>query len=366
MAEVTANYELGRPKIIVMGVGGAGGNAVNSMIRAGIEGVNFVVANTDAQALKQNDAPVKINIGRSATNGLGAGANPEIGKISAEESIEDIKKELEGADMLFITLGCGGGTGSGAAPIIAEAAKEMGILTIGVVTKPFSFEGMRRGQIAESSLEDLKSKVDTLIIIPNDRILSIIDKKTPILDAFSVVDDILRQGVQGVSDLIIQPGLVNVDFADVKAIMQDAGGAALMGIGNGTGENRSVEAARAAIDSPLLDVSINGAKGILFNITGGSDLSMFEVDEAARVITEAANPDAHVIFGTVIDENLTGEIQITVVATGFDEKEQEKQAAKKVASPFSTQNRVKPAGYKPIVNTGLKSPATPVAGSTTD
>lgn len=313
-------------KIKVIGAGGGGSNAVNRMIKAGLKDVEFVAVNTDAQALYHNEAPEKINIGKQTTRGLGAGSNPEVGKLSAEESSNDIREIIDGCDMIFITCGLGGGTGTGAAPIIAEIAKDMGILTVAVVTRPFSFEGPRRIQQANDGLENLRGKVDTLIVIPNDRILSIIDKKTPLTDAFMVVDDVLRQGVQGIADLITVHGMVNVDFADVKTIMQNAG-SALMGIGYGSGENRAEDSARAAIESPLLETSIDGAKGILLNITGGNDLSMFEVDEAARIITEAADPDANIIFGTVVNDSYTGEIKVTVVATGFDEAEpQERQA----------------------------------------
>ncbi|MBL4694602.1 cell division protein FtsZ [Candidatus Gracilibacteria bacterium] len=308
--------------IKVIGVGGGGGNAVNRMIKAGLKGIDFIVVNTDAQALYHSEAQVKINIGKATTRGLGAGSNPDIGKQAAEETIEEIKDAMEGADMVFITCGLGGGTGTGGSPVIANAAKEMGILTVAVVTKPFSFEGQRRKTQADEGLENLKSKVDTLITIPNDKILSIIDKKTPLNDAFQVVDDVLRQGVQGIADLITVHGMINVDFADVKAVMENAG-SALMGIGYGTGENRAAEAAKAAIESPLLELSIDGAKGVLFNITGGNDLSMFEVDEAARVITEAADPDANIIFGAVINDSYTGEVKLTVVATGFDYKQPE-------------------------------------------
>jgi cell division protein FtsZ len=305
--------------IRVVGIGGGGGNAINRMIEARIQGVDFIQLNTDAQALFHSHAPKKINIGKGTTKGLGAGANPETGKKSAEESIEEIRDALEGSDMVFITCGLGGGTGTGAAPVVADLAREMGILTVAIVTKPFSFEGAQRRQKGMDGLKELREKVDTLITIPNDKILSIIDKKTPLMDAFTIVDDVLRQGIQGISDLITTHGLINVDFADVKSIMQNAG-SALMGIGFGSGENRAAEAARAAIDSPLLELAIHGAKGILFNITGGHDLSMFEVDEAARIITEAADPEANIIFGSVVNEAFTGEIKITVVATGFEEE----------------------------------------------
>lgn len=305
-------------KIKVLGLGGGGSNAVNRMVKADVRGIEFIALNTDAQALYHSDAAHKINIGKATTRGLGAGANPELGKQSAEEASEEIKAVLKGADMVFLTCGLGGGTGTGSAPVIAEIAKELGILTVAVVTKPFSFEGSRRRTQSDEGLENLRNKVDTMIVIPNDKILSLIDKKTPLMDAFTVVDDVLRQGVQGIADLITVHGMVNVDFADVKAIMENAG-SALMGIGYGTGENRAVEAAQAAIESPLLELSIDGAKGILFNIVGGNDLSMFEVDEAARIITEAADPDANIIFGACVNDSYTGEIKVTVVATGFDD-----------------------------------------------
>lgn len=309
--------------IKVIGVGGGGSNALGRMIASNLKGVDFIAINTDAQALYHCDAPNKINVGKATTRGLGAGANPDVGRQSAEESSEEIKSMLEGADMVFITCGLGGGTGTGGAPIVAEIAKELGILTVAVVTKPFSFEGMKRKQQAEDGLENLKGKVDTLIVIPNDRILSIIDKKTPLTEAFGIVDDVLRQGIQGIADIITVHGLINVDFADVRTIMQNSG-SALMGIGYGTGENRAADAAKAAIESPLLEMDIAGAKGILFNVTGGTDLSMFEVDEAARIITEAADPDATIIFGAVVNDSYTGEIKVTVIATGFDEARREK------------------------------------------
>ncbi len=305
-------------QIKVIGLGGGGSNAVNRMVKSNVRGIEFLAVNTDSQALYHSEAPSKINIGKATTRGLGAGANPEVGKQAAEESSEEIKSMLQGADMVFITCGLGGGTGTGGAPVLAEIAKELGILTVAVVTKPFSFEGARRKVQGEEGLENLKNKVDTLITIPNDKILSLIDKKTPLMDAFTVVDDVLRQGVQGIADLITVHGMINVDFADVKTVMENAG-SALMGIGYGTGENRAAEAAKAAIESPLLELDIVGAKGILFNITGGNDLSMFEVDEAARIITEAADPDANIIFGAVVNDSYTGEIKVTVVATGFDE-----------------------------------------------
>jgi cell division protein FtsZ len=305
-------------QIKVVGLGGGGSNALNRMIKSNVRGIEFISVNTDAQALYHSEAPTKVNIGKATTRGLGAGANPEVGKRAAEESSEEIKSLLQGADMVFLTCGLGGGTGTGCAPVIAEIAKELGILTVAVVTKPFSFEGARRRTQAEEGLENLRNKVDTLITIPNDKILSLIDKKTPLVEAFTVVDDVLRQGVQGIADLITVHGMINVDFADVKAIMENAG-SALMGIGYGSGENRATQAAKAAIESPLLELDVSGAKGILFTITGGNDLSMFEVDEAARIITEAADPDANIIFGAVVNDSYTGEIKITVVATGFDD-----------------------------------------------
>lgn len=303
--------------IRVVGVGGSGGSAVTRMINSKLRGVDFISINTDAQALAFNEAPIKIQIGKETTRGLGAGADPEIGRKSVEENKEEVYEALKGSDMVFVTCGMGGGTGTGAAPFVADIAKELGALTVGVVTKPFSFEGQRRKKIAELGIAEMKDRVDTLITIPNDRLLQVIDKKTSLFDAFGVVDDVLRQGVQGIADLIVYHGIINVDFADVKAIMADAG-SALMGIGHGTGDNRAIEAARAAIDSPLLELSIDGAKGILFNITGGPDLGMYEIDEAAKAITEAADADANIIFGAIIDEAMQGEVKITVIATGFE------------------------------------------------
>ncbi len=303
--------------IKVIGIGGGGSNAVNRMIRAEMMGVEFIAVNTDAQALLQSDAPHKIRIGDKITRGLGAGADPSIGQRAAEEDSEKIYEALKDADMIFITAGMGGGTGSGAAHVVAEIAKDLGALTVAVVTKPFSFEGARRKLVAEQYTETLKDKVDTLITIPNDRLREVVDKKTTILDAFRVVDDVLRQGVQGISDLITVPGLINLDFADVKTIMREAG-SSMMGIGMGSGENRAVEAARAAVMSPLLEINIQGARGILFNVTGGSDLGLFEVNEAAEVIKEAADPEANIIFGTVIDDRMRDEVKVTVIATGFD------------------------------------------------
>jgi cell division protein FtsZ len=306
-------------KIKVVGVGGSGGSAVNRMVASKIRGVEFVVMNTDIQALHHNSAPTKIHIGKSVTRGLGAGMDPEIGRKAAEEAQNEIREALKDSDMVFITCGMGGGTGSGAAPIVAEVAKEMGALTVAVVTKPFSFEGPQRSSIASKAWEELAKNVDTIITIPNDRILQVIDKKTTLLDSFKIVDDILRQGVQGISELITIPGLINVDFADVRTIMRDTG-SALMGIGTGTGENRAIEAAKMAISSPLLELSIDGAHGILFTITGGPDLTMNEVSEAAKIITSSASSDAKIIFGAIIDESMTGSMRISVVATGFDDR----------------------------------------------
>lgn len=303
--------------IRVIGVGGGGSNAVNRMIRAEMMGVEFISCNTDAQALLQSDAPHKIRIGDKITRGLGAGGDASIGQRAAEEDSEKIMEALRDSDMVFITAGLGGGTGSGAAPIVAEIAKELGALTIGVVTKPFSFEGSRRKMVAERAAEELKAKVDTLITIPNDRLRDVVQKNTSMVEAFRFVDDILRQGVQGISDIITVPGLINLDFADVRAIMRDAG-SALMGIGRAGGDNRALDATRQAIASPLLEVNINGAQGILFNIAGSSNLSLFEVTEAAEEIRAVADPEANIIFGTSFDERLADEVMITVIATGFD------------------------------------------------
>lgn len=306
-------------KIRVIGIGGAGGNAVNTMIADGqIQGVEFMSINTDAQALLISQSNVKVQIGENLTRGLGSGGDPEVGKKAAEESRDKIKEMLEGTDMIFLTAGMGGGTGTGATGIIAEVAKEVGALTVAVVTKPFQFEGTRRMVAAEEGIEELKERVDTLIVIPNQRILEVIDKKLSLLEAFRVADSVLNHGVKGISDLITIPGLINVDFADVKTIMTSAG-SALMGIGIGVGENRAQIAARQATSSPLLEVSMEGARGVLFNIIGGTDLSMSEVNEASKIISQAADPDANIIFGATIDENLHDEIRITVIATGFDE-----------------------------------------------
>ncbi len=331
--------------IRVLGTGGAGNNALARMIQEKLHGVEFIAVNTDAQALYHNPAPKKITIGRGTTRGLGAGANPDIGKKAAEEALEEIKSALEGTDMLFITAGLGGGTGGGSITVIAEAARSMGILTVAVVTRPFSFEGFKRKKQADEAMETLKGKVDTLITIPNDKILSLIDKTTPLTEAFQVVDEVLKHAIEGISSLITVHGLVNVDFADVKASMQDAG-TALMGIGYGTGDSRAAEAARAAIDSPLLETSIHGAQGILFNITGGNDLSMFEVDEAARIITEASAPEANIIFGAVIDEAFTGQVKCTVVATGFTDSEKSSPALSSPAQRILKSN----FGRSPLVS----------------
>ena len=305
--------------IKVVGVGGAGNNAVNRMINAGLRGVEFVSINTDAQALAMSLSNNRLQIGAKLTKGLGAGGNPEIGQKAAEESREEITETIKGADMVFVTAGMGGGTGTGAAPIVAEIAKELGALTVGVVTKPFTFEGRRRAQQAEMGIENLRSKVDTLITIPNDKLLQVVDKNTSIMEAFRIADDVLRQGVQGISDLIAVPGLINLDFADVKTIMKDTG-SALMGIGTASGDNRATEAARMAISSPLLETSIEGARGVLLNITGGATLGLFEVNEAAEIIAQAVDPEANIIFGAVIDETLNDEVRVTVIATGFNQQ----------------------------------------------
>ena len=317
MAEIKPPVET-FARIKVVGVGGSGGHAISRMIDAKLKGVEFVAINTDAQDLHHNKAPEKVHIGKNLTKGLGAGMNPDVGRQAAEENRDEIQEVLKGADMVFVTCGLGGGTGTGAAPIVAETAKELGALTVAVVTKPFAFEGAQRRAIAEEGYENLRERVDTLITIPNDKLLQIIDKKTTLINSFKIVDDVLRQGVQGISDLITKPGIVNVDFADVKAIMSDSG-SALMGIGIGSGENRAADAAKAAINSPLLELSIDGAKGVLFNVSGSNDLTMLEINEAANIITESIDPNAKVIFGAVVDETIRkGEVQITVVATGFD------------------------------------------------
>ncbi len=323
MAEVKPDIET-FARIKVVGVGGSGCNAISRMIECNMKGIDFVAVNTDAQDLHHNKAPEKIHIGKNLTRGLGAGMNPEIGRQAAEENRDEIQEVLKGTDMIFIVYGAGGGTGSGAGPVIAEAAKEAGALTVGVITKPFMFEGKQRSAIAEESMENLKDRVDTLIAIQNDKLLQVIDRNTSLVDSFKIVDDVLRQGVQGISDLITKPGIVNVDFADVNAVMQESG-SALMGIGVASGEDRAIQAAKSAINSPLLDVSIDGAKGLLFNITGGNDITMIEINEAASIITETVDPNAKIIFGAssveigAKDNDLKeGELKITVVATGFD------------------------------------------------
>lgn len=318
MAQIKPDLET-FAKIKVVGVGGSGCNALSRMIASKIQGVEFVAINTDSQDLHHSNAPHKIHIGKNLTRGLGAGMNPELGRQAAEENRDEIQDAVKGADMVFVTCGLGGGTGTGAAPIIAEAARDSGALTVAVVTKPFTFEGAYRQRIADEGLIILKDHVDTLININNDRLLQIIDRKTSLVNAFEVVDDVLRQGVQGISDLVVQPGIVNVDFADIRAIMHDAG-SALMGIGIASGEERAMEAARSAINSPLLDISIDGARGVLFSVTGGDDLAMSEINDAAKIITDSISPDAKVIFGAVLDDKLKkGAIKVTVIATGFSD-----------------------------------------------
>ncbi|HHY97808.1 MAG TPA: cell division protein FtsZ [Firmicutes bacterium] len=329
--------------IKVIGVGGGGSNAVNRMIESELTGVEFIAVNTDAQALTLSKAPTKIQIGEKRTKGLGAGSNPEIGQEAAEESKEVLKRAMEGADMIFLTAGLGGGTGTGAAPVIAAIAREIGCLTVGVVTKPFSFEGRRRMAQAQKGYDNMHDKVDALITIPNDRLLQVVEKKTSMLEAFRIADDVLRQGVQGISDLITVPGLINVDFADVRTIMSNAG-SAIMGIGVASGDDRAVQAARAAISSPLLEASIEGAKGVLLNITGGSNLGLFEVNDAAQIVAEAADPDANIIFGAMIDESLRDEVRVTVIATGFEERRSDDIGLEEVQiKPFATDDLEIPA-----------------------
>lgn len=337
-------------KIKVIGVGGGGSNAVNRMIENGVKGVEFITVNTDAQALHLTKSEQKLQIGDKLTRGLGAGANPEVGKKAAEESREFITNSLKNADMVFVTAGMGGGTGTGAAPVIAELAKECGALTVGVVTRPFTFEGRKRSAQAELGIEALKEKVDTLIVIPNDRLLEIVDKKTPMLEAFREADNVLRQAVQGISDLIAVPGLINLDFADVKTIMTFRG-SALMGIGNASGENRAMEAARKAIMSPLLETSIEGARGVIMNITGGSNLSLYEVNEAAEIVISASDPEVQMIFGASIDDNMKEEIKVTVIATGFEHKKAAHRAA-----PAAPQIQVDPASNTEVRQAGNLRP----------
>ncbi len=321
-------------KIRVIGLGGGGSNAVNRMIEMGLQGVEFVAVNTDTQALMLSKAPIRIRIGERLTRGLGSGGNPEIGRKAAEESIDDLREVIKGADMVFVTAGMGGGTGTGASPVVARLAKEEGALTIGVVTKPFAFEGTKRRRVAEEGIKALAQEVDTLIVVPNDRLLQLVDKKVSMLEAFKLADDVLRQGIQGISELITVPGLINLDFADVRTIMSE-GGAALMAIGRASGENRAIEAAEQAIHSSLLDISIDGARGILFNVTGGPDLTLHEVSQAAEIIQRAAHPEANIIFGAVIDESMKEEIRITVIATGFDAADRAEATPQKGATiPF--------------------------------
>ena len=343
-------------QIKVVGVGGGGQNAVNRMIEADVQGVEFIAVNTDAQALMLSSAPQRLRIGDKLTRGLGSGGKPEIGLRAAEESREEIEQLFEGADMVFVTAGLGGGTGSGAAPVISSIARDSGALTIGVVTKPFTFEGTQRRRIAESTMGRLRESVDTLITVPNDRLLHILDKKTAIRESFIVADDVLRQGIQGISELITVPGLINLDFADVRSIMLD-GGAALMSIGRASGENRAQEAAQQAIQSSLLDVSIEGAQGILFNVKGGDDLSLFEVNEAAEMIRANAHPEANIIFGAVIDETMKDEIHMTVIATGFDKGRRPEQPATSVKQP--TTGSVRPTGVTPQPSSQPAQPQQP-------
>ncbi|HZT93372.1 MAG TPA: cell division protein FtsZ [Gaiellaceae bacterium] len=326
--------------IKVVGVGGGGTNAVNRMVDAGLSGVEFIAVNTDAQALMVCDADVKIHIGSAATRGLGAGADPAVGFAAAQESRDELKEALKGADMIFVTAGEGGGTGTGGAPVVAELGRELNALTVGVVTKPFGFEGRKRAQQAEQGIENLRDKLETLIVIENDRLLQVVEKQTSVVDAFRMADDVLRQGVQGITDLITVPGLVNLDFADVRTIMREAG-SALMGIGEASGDNRAAEAARAAVSSPLLESSIEGATGVLLNITGGPDIGLFEVNEAAEVVTSAADVNANVIFGAVIDETLGEQVRVTVIATGFGGGRRRRRAAAEpqLAVPSGTQEQ---------------------------
>lgn len=375
MAEVKPAIE-SFAKIKVIGVGGSGGSAVNRMVDSGVKGVEFIAVNTDVQALHYNKASKKLHIGKSVTRGLGAGMNPELGKQAAEESQNEIRDMLKDADMVFVTCGLGGGTGTGASPIVAEIARDLGALTVAVVTKPFAFEGGQRKNLADRGFSELADKVDTIITISNDKLLQVTDKKTSLLEAFTIADDVLRQGVQGIAEIIITPGIINADFADVKAVMANAG-SALMGIGQASGENKAVEAAKAAINSPLLDMSIEGARGVVFTIVGGTSLGMSEVNEAAKVITAAADEDAKIIFGAVIDEKMKDEIKLTVVATGFDsgslagrgastsetaytpssfieeeQKEEERQEKKRVKVSPLKQAQAEPARSKEVVEEG--------------
>lgn len=335
-------------RIKVVGVGGGGSNAVNRMIEEGLSGIEFVAVNTDAQALLLSDAPTRVRIGDKLTRGLGAGGDPEMGQKAAEESAEDLYEVLKGSDMVFIAAGIGGGTGTGAAPIIAQIAKEIGALTIGVVTRPFTFEGAKRAQSAESGIGRLKEQVDTLIVIPNDRLLQIADKKASLHDSFKIADDVLRQGIQGISELITVPGLINLDFADVRTIMSE-GGAALMAVGRATGEDRARSAAEQAITSTLLDITIDGARGILFNVTGGHDLSLFEVNQVAAIIKETAHPDVNLIFGAVIDPSMGEDLRVTVIATGFDNSHSAgKRAARRARSRTEAKARSESSAGIPV------------------
>ena len=347
--------ENNKANIKVIGVGGAGGNAVNRMIAEDVKGVEFIAANTDVQALKNSNAETKIQLGPKLTKGLGAGANPDIGEKAAEESEEQISEALQGANMIFVTAGMGGGTGTGAAPVIAKVAKEMGALTVGVVTRPFSFEGPKRARFAAEGVQKMKEHVDTLIIIANNRLLEIVDKKTPMLQAFQEADNVLRQGVQGITDLITSPGYVNLDFADVTTVMKDKG-SALMGIGSANGENRIEEATKKAISSPLLEVSIDGAEQVLLNITGGPDLSLFEAQTASEIVTDAASSDVNIIFGTSINENLEDEVVVTVIATGIDKKRNARKAVKKSASNGILNNNRNAASNQPASNSRSNDP----------
>lgn len=346
MLEFDTSYDQGAV-IKVIGVGGGGNNAVNRMIEHGVQGVDFIAVNTDAQALENSKAQYKLQIGGKLTRGLGAGANPEVGKKAAEESREQLEEVLRGADMVFVTAGMGGGTGTGAAPVIAQISRDLGSLTVGVVTRPFTFEGRKRQSQAIGGISNLKEAVDTLIVIPNDKLLQIVDKSTPMLEAFREADNVLRQGVQGISDLIATPGLINLDFADVKTIMSDKG-SALMGIGIATGENRATEAAKKAISSPLLETSIDGAKGVIMNITGGMNLSLYEVQEAADIVASASDEEVNMIFGSVINENLKDEIIVTVIATGFSDDIAPVQAPRPTLSGRHTAAPVQPVRQEPV------------------
>ncbi len=345
-------------QIKVVGVGGGGGNAINRMIEEGMGGVDFISINTDAQALMLSQAKTRVRIGDKLTRGLGAGGNPEIGRKAAEESADELYEVLRGADMVFITCGMGGGTGTGAAPIVAQVAKELGSLTIGVVTRPFSFEGKRRQDAAEAGIEALKNHVDTLIVIPNDRLLQIADKRASLQDAFRLADDVLRQGIQGISELITVPGLINLDFADVRTIMSE-GGAALMAVGQASGDDRARKAAEAAVSSQLLDVTIDGARGILFNVTGGTGLSLFEVYEAASIIKDTAHPDVNLIFGAVIDPNMGDSVRITVIATGFEQSHVARRQVQQGAQPLQTPQHAPAQPQQPAMQPALRRPVQP-------